>query len=299
MPKRSNDFQKMVTLIETQLVSGEGHVTESKMVWDSIDEMEREIDIVIETEIGGHAVTIGIECRDRSRPADVTWVDEMIGKHRNLDLGKSVLVSRSGFTKSARTKATNNNIDTYTLEKALDVDWAKQLDSLSKQNVKIESFMVPFVTSITVLASEQNTTLLNEQELSDMVLCNASGDTFGTLFAYIDNILSGPDIAEKIMQHAFTDADTLVKFTLLFQGGEHLRDNDGQCVEIKGVNVTARCKKRIGSLKLKRGTYRGEQVAAGVGKLSDKDDKGLVLAAVQRPGESVEISFRAPAKIKL
>ena len=125
MPKRSNDFQKMVTQIETQLVSGEGYVTESKMVWDSIDEMEREIDIVIETEIGGHAVTIGIECRDRSRPADVTWVDEMIGKHRNLDLGKSVLVSRSGFTKSARTKATNNNIDTYTFEKSLDVDWAK------------------------------------------------------------------------------------------------------------------------------------------------------------------------------
>ena len=41
---------------------------------------------------------IGIECTAGGRPATVEWVNEMIGKHGELPVDKTILVSKSGFT---------------------------------------------------------------------------------------------------------------------------------------------------------------------------------------------------------
>lgn len=64
-----------------------------------------EVDVCIEAEVGGHTVVICIECRDHSRTADVTWVDQMKGKHERLPTNTLVLASRSDFSKRARSAA--------------------------------------------------------------------------------------------------------------------------------------------------------------------------------------------------
>ncbi len=51
MPKRSNDFQKLIYLIHHQL-TGEAVVTESKFLHDNAANIEREVNIVIETRVG-------------------------------------------------------------------------------------------------------------------------------------------------------------------------------------------------------------------------------------------------------
>ena len=74
MPKRSNDFQRLVYLVRLNLAAG-AHVTESKMMRDRLTRRFREVDVVIKGKVGSQPVVVCVECRDHKRVADVTWVD--------------------------------------------------------------------------------------------------------------------------------------------------------------------------------------------------------------------------------
>src|SRR5690606_10270178 len=95
------------------------------------DEEDREMDIVLESVISGHEVRIVIECRDHKRRQAVGWIEELSGKYRDQPVAKVVAVSRSGFTKTALTKARRLNIETLTLEEALDEDWSAKFKNLT------------------------------------------------------------------------------------------------------------------------------------------------------------------------
>lgn len=85
MPKRTNQFQELVTIIHSH--SSEGAiVTESKMLLDLVSGEEREVDTCIETSVAGHSVIISIECRDHARPQSVGWIEEMHSKYSRLPL---------------------------------------------------------------------------------------------------------------------------------------------------------------------------------------------------------------------
>jgi Restriction endonuclease len=104
VPKRSNLFQDVVGIIYRHM-AGDARVKESAMLTSAATGDEREVDVLITTNVAGHDVRIAVEATDKARPADVTWVEQMVGKHRNLPTDKLVLVSDSGFTSSARATA--------------------------------------------------------------------------------------------------------------------------------------------------------------------------------------------------
>ena len=135
MPKRSNDFQRLIAAIEGLLAPLGAVVTESKLIKEKSSDTEREVDIAIESHIGQHRVFIAVECRDQSRPANLEWIDGLIGKYRDLPVEKVVAVSRSGFTKTAIKKAKEVNISTVTLEAAID---AKLIPSTQGRTVPVE-----------------------------------------------------------------------------------------------------------------------------------------------------------------
>jgi hypothetical protein len=103
MPKRTNEFQKLVYLVKKHSATG-STVTESKLLTDSTG-YQREVDIRIEHSIAGFPVTISIECCDLGRPATVEWVERMKGKHDDLPTNILILFSGSGFTELAKEKA--------------------------------------------------------------------------------------------------------------------------------------------------------------------------------------------------
>ncbi|MFJ7213507.1 hypothetical protein [Amycolatopsis sp. NPDC098790] len=103
MPKRSTPFQAMVHLARQQLATQGVTVTESKFLVDKVLGIEREVDVVIEGELDGEPIVICIEVIERSRPADVTWVQGMLQKHLNLPTNRLLLVSKAGFSRSAIT----------------------------------------------------------------------------------------------------------------------------------------------------------------------------------------------------
>jgi hypothetical protein len=122
MPKRSNDFQKLVFLARRALADG-AVVTESKMMRHRITKSAREVDVVVEGQIGGCNVVVSIECRDHARVADVTWVEQMITKHQHLATNTLVLASKSGFTADARHLAQSHGVETveYAEQDSLDL----------------------------------------------------------------------------------------------------------------------------------------------------------------------------------
>jgi hypothetical protein len=123
MPKRSNDFQKMILRIYSQMKSTDSTVEESVLLVEKNTDEKREIDILISINSFNSVMRIAIECRGRKKKDDIQWIDELVGKYRDLDVNKVVAVSKSGFSKGAIEKAKQNNIDTLTLKEAETIDW--------------------------------------------------------------------------------------------------------------------------------------------------------------------------------
>jgi hypothetical protein len=109
MPPRTNEFQQLIVAVQSHLDPG-STVVESAMLRDVHTGSKREVDIVVSGRVGAQAVTVSIECRDRARPSDVTWVDEMKTKHSRLPTNVLVLVSHSPFTREARAVASQYGI---------------------------------------------------------------------------------------------------------------------------------------------------------------------------------------------
>lgn len=122
MPKRTNFFQKLIYQLHKQL-AGNAVVTESKMLIDKETGSQVEVDIVIESNVGLVPITIGIECTSKSRPATLEWYRQLVQKHADLPISKTVLVSESGFTKDVYKKAKISNVELLTLEEAMDTRW--------------------------------------------------------------------------------------------------------------------------------------------------------------------------------
>lgn len=127
MPPRTNPFQQLIAFITRAVAPSGARVSESRELAEYDGSTLREVDILIEHEIAGHPVRIGIECRDHTRKQDKTWVDELCGKYRDLGVPIVIAVSKSGFTQGALEKAARVGIRALTLDEALDEDWQNAL----------------------------------------------------------------------------------------------------------------------------------------------------------------------------
>lgn len=142
MPKRTNAFQRLVTLLHMTL-DGHANVEESAMIRDKVTNEKREIDILITTT----RKKISIEVRDRNRRAGTPWIEEMRAKHDDIiETDELILVSRSGFTKPAIKKARHYNIETLTIEEACETDWPVAMlgpqSMLTELNLQYKCFVV-------------------------------------------------------------------------------------------------------------------------------------------------------------
>jgi len=122
MPRRSNDFQRVIALINACLRES-GTVRESALLVDTSNRQEREVDVLISSTIADYPVNIAVEVIDHRRKADSPWIEKMYAKHLHLPTDKLVLVSRAGFYKPALDKAKSFGIETMTFQEALKTDW--------------------------------------------------------------------------------------------------------------------------------------------------------------------------------
>jgi hypothetical protein len=123
VPKRANPFQSAILALQRTVQPG-ASVTESKFLEDRITGELREVDVVVETQVGPYRLVLCFECTSGMRRADVGWVDEMHGKHQTLPTDKLFLVSQNGFTRRAAAKAASHNHVALSLAGLKKEDWA-------------------------------------------------------------------------------------------------------------------------------------------------------------------------------
>jgi hypothetical protein len=107
MPKQTNDFQQLIAMVVELLEDG-AVVEESREFPDPDTGVMREVDVyaLIRGKANGREIAVAVECVDRSRKMDVTWVEGMFGKHSVLQVADvMLLVSAKGFYHSAEVKA--------------------------------------------------------------------------------------------------------------------------------------------------------------------------------------------------
>jgi hypothetical protein len=96
------------------------------MVYDESAEEERDVDITVRStnEHGAISAFDGIEVKNHSRPLDVTHVEQLCIKLKDMpDVTHRAIVSASGFFEPAIRKAKRNDVDLFVLK-----DWSGQLE---------------------------------------------------------------------------------------------------------------------------------------------------------------------------
>jgi len=199
MPKRSNEFQQLVLLLQQQLANNDSTVTESQLLRDRGTRSDVEVDVLVELKAHNVCLSIGFECTAEGRPATVEWVREMWGKHASLSINQTVLVSRNGFTSEAERFADSKNTLTMTLDKAVSAEWSSWLESMTSLRIAAVTFTPVDLTVRVVGASEAQVATVPETRVRWPTL-----GVEATVKGYWASILRRPDVFPTIMRKWLT-----------------------------------------------------------------------------------------------
>lgn len=297
MPKRSNDFQRLIYLVRMNLADG-AKVTESKMMRDRLTKRFREVDVVIEGVVGHQPVVVAIECRDHKRVADVTWIDMMKTKHDRLDTHALLLASRMGFTPEAKDVAAKYGIELFSLEDIETADipamlgpggslWLKSV-SVTAEKVTARVAQVGSLAVETVVTSPDNLLYLQDET----ELC--------PLRELVEGLLKSPRARDYLLVEA---KEEHMWFEFVW---EPPADHEGSPLYMKKIDpetfrpveclrVVGPCKVEIGHFGMRHGKIGGVTVAWGKSTIAGRD--ALAVATVTPGGETkLSFNFSGPAK---
>lgn len=120
--KKWQRFEALVAQIQRTLAP-QAKITQHEKILGKRSKVSREIDIAVRQNIGQYSVFIAIDCKDYKTPVDVKDVEEFIGLVEDVFANKGAIVSASGFTQAARTRAADTGIDVYRLIDAEKHEW--------------------------------------------------------------------------------------------------------------------------------------------------------------------------------
>lgn len=252
MPKRTDEFQTLITLIKHQLALEGVKVTESVELLDRRTGKKREVDIVLESCLAGDKVVVGIECTRQARPATIEWVERMAGKHEYLSTDKLILISKSGFRPDAVEDARIRGIDTYSLEKATAAHWKNTM------NLKDVAFLHRrlYPSDFKFVCEETNPDSL-QIKLSEIILHFDDGERVIPLTYPIQKILTDPYTHEKV------NAKGQIPIELIFREGTYFLKPDKSRVIIHSVKFIVSYQEDESTIELQYGSLAGAQVAYG------------------------------------
>lgn len=117
MPKRTNDFQKLVDIIQRLYAPKNATVTTSAMLTPSSGGTPREIDILVEFKTDLYPFKVAVEAKDYSRSIDATVVETYGGKYNSnggIIVDKVIIVAHS-FTETAKKRANELGFSLHTI----------------------------------------------------------------------------------------------------------------------------------------------------------------------------------------
>lgn len=278
MPKRSNQIQKLIKYISEQLAPEGAKVEESVLLEEKgvKNPSEREIDILLEYNIGISTIRIAIECRDRERTDNITWIDSLIGQYANLPVDKVIAISRSGFSSNAIEKAELNNIITMTLDKASEVNWNKQFlkIGIGQVDLVIKFEAISFTTKPpleTKLSSDDKLILESDKGTVNDFVNKVTPILLRQIKKYLDdNLLS---VYKKLSD---LDKDGVVEQKLPTE--DLILMKNGKRYDVIDIKVNFRIKTNYTTQKVKRHLL---------------DEKAMITSTIIPKDENIDFSFSA------
>lgn len=105
-------LEHLVANIQREL-SPDAEVTHDVRIKGLLSERMRQIDVLVEQNIGQYTMRIIIDCKDTKKPIDVKSVEEFKGLIKDVGAHKGALVCPKGFTKTAKTLSKKLQIDLF------------------------------------------------------------------------------------------------------------------------------------------------------------------------------------------
>ena len=94
-------LELLIAEIQKDLAPG-ATITHNATLWGHDSETNRQIDVLVEQQIGQFPMRIIFDCKDYKVPVDVKGVDGFISMVRDVRAHQGCLVSAKGFTASAK-----------------------------------------------------------------------------------------------------------------------------------------------------------------------------------------------------
>lgn len=168
-PKKSREFELLTSRIEGALAPTGARIKSPDRIKDKITGQFREVDVSIRYTVGSVELLITIECRDRSRIQDVTWIEQIATKRAHIGADRTIAVSSTGFTGAAIRAANAHGISIRLISEITDEDLRSLIDTLEVT-----------ASNITIDTNELALTFM-ETPLGSSKICVKSRELWGTM----------------------------------------------------------------------------------------------------------------------
>lgn len=115
MPRKGRETELVLKELESLSLKDQAEIKSPDFIRDVVTGQKREVDISIRFKVGTHEFLTVIECRDRKKSQDATWIEQIVTKTRNIHANRVIAVSTSGFTDGAKKLAEHENVILRTL----------------------------------------------------------------------------------------------------------------------------------------------------------------------------------------
>jgi hypothetical protein len=309
VPTRTNLFQEVVSIIHEHLSEGASR-DNSAMLTNRLTGEPREVDVVLRSMTAGYETVIAIEATSPSRRAAVDWVEQMIGKHKNLPTNTVVLVSERGFTKQARALAIAENMTPISTEVLTDGDqafrivnsmrslWPKVVD-ISPDSARV--FVDMPGVGVKWFRARPDLHVFTQDGSGPVALVSLILELIQSNFAKTAEDIDLANIAEDFDGKAIIEVGP--GWTIVVDGEEqplYVQHADGDKVEyqrIDGMEITAKARIHVSEIKLQHRRLAEIDVNYAFGEGTIAGAPALIVATEDEYGGKLSIQLNPKYKV--
>jgi hypothetical protein len=126
----SKEFERLAAQLESSLAPTGALVKSPDRIRDKVTGQLREVDASIRYSVGSSDLLITIECRDRVRTQDVTWIEQLATKRFQIGADRTLAVSSTPFTAAALRAARLHGISTRLISEVTTEDIRSQTNTV-------------------------------------------------------------------------------------------------------------------------------------------------------------------------
>ena len=139
MPRAGRSLETLVAILEKAFDPLQVKVYSPAYITGHESGSRRELDVAVRGRLGTADVFVMIECRDRVATEEVSWIEQLATKMRDVRANKTIAVSSSGFSSGAASLAAAESIELRTMQ-TLDLGHPFSWLGLTHLNVQLVRF---------------------------------------------------------------------------------------------------------------------------------------------------------------